>query len=131
MTSVKHISISIDRSVKDVYRFASAPENLPLWAEGLSRSLVQKSGDEWIADSPMGKVKIKFAEENRFGIMDHDVTLPSGEVVHNPLRVVKNLKGSEIIFTLFRLPQMSDADFARDAEMVLKDLLRLKDLLEK
>lgn len=126
----RHISISINRSPNEVYEFASNPNNLPQWAEGLSRSSMKQSGDEWIADSPMGIVRVKFADANRFGVIDHDVTLPSGEVVHNPLRVLKNGNGSEVVFTLYRLPQMSDADFERDAQMVEKDLLKLKSLLE-
>ncbi|MEK2643977.1 hypothetical protein [Bdellovibrio sp. BCCA] len=127
----RQISVSIQRPMNEVYEFAANPSNLPQWAEGLSRSSMQKFGDEWIADSPMGKVKVKFAEQNHFGVIDHDVTLPTGEVFHNPLRVVRNGDGSEVIFTLFRMPQMSDADFAKDAATVEKDLLRLKSLLEK
>jgi hypothetical protein len=34
------------------------------------------------------------------------------------------------MLTLFRLPDMSDADFARDAEWVARDLAALKVLLE-
>ncbi len=127
----KQISVSINRSMVDVYNFASKPENLPKWAEGLSQSKIIKSGDHWIADSPMGKVKVKFIIENQLGVMDHDVTLPSGEVNHNPFRVVKNNSGSEVIFTLFRLPRMSDSDFERDAKTVERDLRKLKAVLEK
>lgn len=126
----KHISVSIDRSTADVYKFTADPRNLPKWAEGLSQSIVTKAGDEWIADSPMGKVRVKFVEDNPFGVIDHDVTLPSGEVNHNPLRVAKNGDGSEVTFTLYRLPRMSDADFSRDAELVAKDLKKLKSILE-
>lgn len=78
----------------------------------------------------MGVVKIKFSEKNHFGVVDHDVILPSGEVNHNPLRVVKNGEGSEVIFTLYRLPRMSDEDFERDARMVEGDILRLREVLE-
>jgi hypothetical protein len=39
------------------------PENFPQWAEGLSGS-IKKIGDEWLAEAPMGTVKIKFAEIN-------------------------------------------------------------------
>jgi len=106
------------------------PENLPKWAEGLSRSTVTKVNDEWIADSPMGKVKIRFVEFNEFGILDHDVTLPSGEINHNPLRVVKNGNGSEVIFTIFHLPQISNADFNDDIKLVEQDLKKLKTILE-
>ena len=28
-------------------------------------------------------MKVKFAEKNKFGVLDHDVTLPSGVKVYN------------------------------------------------
>ncbi|UOF00113.1 hypothetical protein [Bdellovibrio reynosensis] len=90
-----------------------------------------KSGDYWIADSPMGSVKVKFTEKNKFGVLDHDVTLPNGDVNHNPLRVVKNGDGSEVIFTLYRLPKVSDIDYEKDASAVKADLQKLKSILEK
>ncbi len=126
----KQISISINQSASSVYKFMANPENLPKWAEGLSRSKVTKVNGEWIAESPMGKVKVKFVEDNKFGILDHDVTLPSCEVNYNPLRVVRNGKGSEVTFTIFHLPRMSDVDFAGDAKRVEKDLQKLKSILE-
>lgn len=131
MFSVRNINVSIKRSPADVYDFTSNPENLPQWAEGLSGSTVTKSGDFWVSESPMGKIKIKFAEKNNFGVLDHDVTLPSGETNHNPFRVLKNGDGSEVIFTLYRLPKVSDQDFEKDAKQVEKDLKKLKSLLEK
>lgn len=126
----KHISIVINRTPSDVYEFASRPENMPKWAAGLSGS-IKKEGDHWISISPMGKVKVTFTEKNNFGIIDHDVTLASGKTFHNPLRVIKNNKGSEVVFTLFREPEMTDQDFNRDAGMVAKDLETLKAILEK
>jgi hypothetical protein len=126
----KHISISIDRSAADVYEFASNPENLPSWAGGLSGS-IKKINDDWIAEAPMGTVKVKFAEKNKFGILDHDVTLSSGVKFYNPMRVFPNSDGSELVFTLYRHPGMSEQKFAEDAESVEKDLMRLKTLLEK
>ncbi|UYL10268.1 SRPBCC family protein [Bdellovibrio sp. SKB1291214] len=127
----KQISIAINKNANEVYQFISTPENMPRWAAGLSQSQMVKSGDDWIAESPMGKVKVRFAEKNKFGVVDHDVTLPSGETNHNPLRVVRNGDGSEVIFTLYRLPKVSDADFDKDAAAVKKDLETLKSLLEK
>jgi hypothetical protein len=127
----KHISVSIGKNVNEVYQFISTPENMPRWAAGLSQAQLVKSGDDWIADSPMGKVKVHFAEKNKFGIVDHDVTLPSGEVSYNPLRVVKNGEGSEVIFTLYRRPNMSETAFENDANAVTKDLQKLKQILEK
>jgi hypothetical protein len=61
---------------------------------------------------------------------DHDVTLPSGETVHNPMRVVADGRGCEVVFTLRRRPGMSDEDFVRDADAVSADLTTLKGVLE-
>lgn len=127
---VQNISVFIDCPPVEVYDFVSNPENLPRWATGLGGS-VKKVDGEWIADSPMGKVKIKFAEKNKFGVLDHDVILESGVKIHNPMRVVPHDRGSEIIFTLFRQPGMSDEKFLEDARWVEKDLKILKELLEK
>ncbi|MNK96008.1 Polyketide cyclase / dehydrase and lipid transport [compost metagenome] len=127
---VRHISVSIQSSPEAVYKFASDPQNMPKWADGLSKSTMVKSGDEWISESPMGKVKVKFTPQNNFGVIDHEVTLPSGEVVHNPLRVLKNGKGSEVVFTLYRRPEVSDQEFEADAKAVTKDLETLKNIFK-
>ncbi|WP_438479938.1 SRPBCC family protein [Oleiharenicola lentus] len=127
-TSLIHISIR--KPIEEIYNFISNPRNMSEWAAGLSGSPLTPDGDQWLADSPMGKVKIKFAPKNDFGIADHDVTLPNGQVVHNPLRVQKNGDGAEVIFTLYRLPGVSEKDFQADAAKVRADLAKLKALLE-
>lgn len=126
----KHISVSIDLSAAQVYEFASNPENLPKWAGGLGGSINRING-EWIAEASMGKVKIAFAQKNEFGVLDHDVMLESGAKFYNPMRVFPNDDGSELVLTLYRQPGISDQKFAEDAELVEKDLKRLKTLLEK
>ena len=124
-----HISVSIDRPADTVYEFASNPENLPKWAAGLGDSIKNVDGD-WIAESPRGRIKIKFADKNKFGVLDHDVYLPSGTKFYNPMRVFPNNDGSELIFTLYRQPDMSDQMFAEGAEAVTRDLEKLRTLLE-
>lgn len=126
---VRHVGVSIDRSPHEVYAFASQPENLARWAAGLGHTLTKES-DEWIADGPLGKVRVRFTSENNLGVLDHDVTLETGHTVHNPIRVLPNGEGSEVIFTLFRQPGVSPQDFAEDARAVERDLRTLKSLME-
>ncbi|GGU97811.1 polyketide cyclase [Streptomyces litmocidini] len=126
----RHLGVHVDRTVDEVYAYASDPANLPAWAHGLGSS-VEKVGDEWVADSPsLGRVTVRFVPRNELGVLDHDVTFPSGETFHNPVRVIADGTGSEVVFTLRRQPGTSDADFERDAETVTADLIRLKELLE-
>jgi len=126
----KHLSETIARSAAEVYEYASDPANLPEWASGLGGSAEHVDG-QWFVDSPDGRLTIVFAERNDYGILDHDVTLPSGETVSNPMRVIADGDGCEVVFTLRRQPGMTDADFARDEGLVRADLRALKQLLER
>lgn len=83
----KHLSESIDRPAGEVYAYASDPANLPEWAPGLGTA-VEKVGEQWFVETPMGRVGFAFAERNEYGVLDHDVTQPSGEIVHNPMRAI-------------------------------------------
>ena len=125
----RHVSEWIDRPAADVYEYASNPANLPNWAPGLGKSVENVDG-QWFVETDSGRVGVAFAERNEYGVLDHDVTLPSGEVINNPMRVVRHGNGSEVVFSVRRLPGLSDEDFARDAGLVKADLTRLKHVLE-
>jgi hypothetical protein len=120
---------SIDRNWRDVYAFAGAPQNMPLWASGLASGL-ERSGDDWIAGGVLGIVKVSFVPHNEFGVIDHTVTIESGLRVYNALRVVPNDDGCEVMFTLLRMPGMTDEQFEADAAHVARDLDALKSLME-
>ena len=130
MLPSRHLSVSIKRSANEVYDFVSVPENFPLWASGLG-NLLKKANGEWIAESQQGPVRIRFSERNEFGVLNHWVSAKPGLEIYIPLRVIANKGGCELVFTLFRLPGMSDEKFAADAEWVMRDLVSLKNLLEK
>ena len=125
----RFISEWIDRAAADVYEYASDPANLPHWAPGLGSSVENVDG-QWFVETPEGRVGVAFAPANAYGVLDHEVTLPSGDVIYNPMRVVPDGDGCEVVFSLRRLPDMSDGDFARDAGLVQADLTRLKRVLE-
>ncbi|MBB2976471.1 hypothetical protein FHX49_002046 [Microbacterium endophyticum] len=114
----------ISATPHEVYAFASNVDNLPTWAAGLALADVVRDGDALLVDSPMGRVKIRFVEPNALGVLDHDVTLPSGTVVTNAMRVLAHPDGSEVVFTVRQI-ELTDEEFARDVEMVAADLERL------
>src|SRR6187431_128290 len=126
-TSTRHICVFIERPAQAVYEFVSAVENLPRWASGLGDT-IRVVGEELIAEGVLGKVKVRFAPHNDWGVLDHDVELESGQVVHNPLRVLPCGAGSEIVFSLFRADGVSDEAFEADAAHISKDLETLKAL---
>ena len=51
--------------------------------------------------------------------------------VYVPLRVVANGAGCDLVLTLFRRPEMTEAQFAADAEWFMRDLEAAKRLLER
>ncbi|MET9762381.1 SRPBCC family protein [Streptomyces sp. NPDC006372] len=126
----RHLGISIDRPAQEVYDYVSEPANVPGWAPGLARSLELVDG-RWVGESPMGRIVVAFTPRNDFGVLDHHVTLPSGETVHNPMRVIADGPGCEVVFTLRRRPGVTDEEFRRDAEAVSADLAALKRVLER
>jgi hypothetical protein len=125
----RHVSEVIGCGPDLVYEFAADPANLPRWAAGLASSPVSIDGDRFVVDSPMGRVTVRFAPHNEFGVLDHDVTLPTGETVHNPMRVLSHPRGSEVVFTVRQLDR-SEAEFSQDVDAVAEDLARLRVLME-
>jgi hypothetical protein len=125
----RHVSTVIRRSPQDVYAYASDPNNLPAWAAGLTDAPITRDGDALVTESPMGSIRMVFAPRNEFGVLDHWVTLPSGDTTYNALRVIEHPDGAEIIFSLRQL-DATDDEFARDAGLVAADLERLRGILE-
>lgn len=109
----KDLSVYIEASPVVVYDFASNPANLPKWAAGI-----------------LAGARVEFAERNHLGILDHVVTLPSGERVTVPLRVRAKGDGSDVVFTLIPGPGMSEAQVENDAKTVMRDLNALKKAVE-
>ena len=116
-----HVSQWVDADAAEVYAFASDPGNLPRWAAGL-------------ADPKLAAVQVEFAPRNEFGVLDHVVTLPSGERFYNPMRVIPaglDGPGCEVVFTLRRLSGVTDEQFDTDAAAVAADLATLRTVVER
>ena len=124
-----HLAVHVDRSAEEVYRFVADPAHLPQWAAGLGGAIEQRDG-RWFADSPLGEVEVRFVPENPYGVLDHDVTLPDGTTVTNPLRVLPDGAGCEVVFSLRRGEGVTDEAIDADAAAVRTDLATLKRLME-
>ncbi|HEX7022632.1 MAG TPA: hypothetical protein VF171_07230 [Trueperaceae bacterium] len=126
----KTIGISIAALPEDVYDFASNPQNLPRWAPAFAKSVAWSDG-AWIVESPDGPIGLRFAKPNHFGVLDHTVRLPAGQEICNPMRVIPNGAGSEVIFTLFHAPDVPAEKRAEDIKLVESDLRTLKRIMEE
>ena len=120
----RHIARFIDRKPADICAFLADHRNLPKWAAGLCAGVSEENGVV-LSESPMCKVQVRFSAGAEYGIFDHDVTLPDGNTFHNPLRVLKNDDGSEVVFTLYRRAGVTDDAYEEDAATIAADLERL------
>ena len=126
----RHRGVAIDRPAPEVYEYAVDPRHLTEWAPGLGSSVEQVDG-RWFVRMGTDRVEFAFAPRNEFGVLDHRVTTPSGQVFDNPMRVIANgADRCDVVFTLRRSPGMTDAEFDRDAGLVSADLASLKKIVE-
>jgi len=123
------VSISVDCDPRTAYRYVTDPRTLPDWAPGFARS-VREDGTAWYVETPTGDVRVDFVVANDLGVADHRVTDGAGLDVWNPMRVLGNGTGAEILFTVFRRDGMSEEEFQRDLGLVQSDLSTLKRRLE-
>ncbi|GAA2882951.1 polyketide cyclase [Actinoplanes cyaneus] len=131
-TASRHVTEHIERPAQAVYEYARDPANLAHWAPGLGGSVRQEQG-RWFVDVPGGggRAEVVFTARNDLGVLDHEVRLPGGVVVHVPFRVVADGEGAEVVFTVRRAPGMTDDEFDSDAAAVAADLATLKRILEE
>jgi hypothetical protein len=123
------LSTTIDVPLTAAYAYARQPGNFPKWAAGLSTSL-RETEQGWVADTPAGKAVVRFSDPNPYGVLDHWVTIEGKPEVYVPLRMLANGDATVVELVLFRQPEMTDADFERDAGLIEQDLASLKQLLE-
>jgi hypothetical protein len=130
MLRSKTVNIFISSPVEKVYRYVSDIAHLPEWGKTFCRS-ARKMGTGWVIETPQGPVKIRMAEKNNLGVLDHTITTASGRDVLVPVRVVPNGTGCEVIFTVFQQTDILDKNYAKDINLVKKDLRALKKVMEE
>lgn len=124
------ISISINRPFDDVYAYLSKPLNFEQWAAVSGGTFKPLDNGDWEGETPFGFRHFRFSPPNNYGVLDHAIFVPGGEVLYTPMRVVPNDDGTDLTFTFFRREGMDDAQFASAVEWIMTDFLSLKSLLE-
>jgi hypothetical protein len=123
------LSVAIARPPRAVYDFVYDVGTWPRWATAFCLA-AHPDGDGWVIDTVDGPMPLRMTPHNDLGVLDHTVTVAPGVEVLNPMRVVANGDGSEVLFTLFQPPGASDERFRDDARLVRGDLITLKSVLE-
>ncbi len=122
-TATIHVSIQVPP--QKVAAFLRDLELWNTWAPWV-RSATRTGPNDWAVGSDDGTMRFRFVEPNALGVLDHQVTLPSGDTVTNSMRVIPNGTGSELVMVLFQWPHMSAQELDRDVQAVTDDLARLK-----
>ncbi|MEJ8279610.1 SRPBCC family protein [Pseudonocardia spirodelae] len=130
MSGTRWVSVVVAAPPATVYAVARDPRNLPRWAAGVGDRVVERDGCWLVPGGPLGEIEIRFAAENPWGVLDHEVLTADGRRFHNPMRVVPHPDGAEVVFGVRRTPGAPDAAFEADAAAVAADLERLRALPE-
>lgn len=123
------ISVSIARPCDEVFAFLADPETYPRWAAVTGRFERLEEG-LYRADTDSGPRLIAFRNDPRYGILDHAFYQEGEEPRFDPMRVVPNGAGTELIYTFIQREGMDEVLFASTIEWIRTDLLTLKSLLE-
>lgn len=124
------INLSIACPCDEAYAYLAKPANFEAWTAVKVGSFRPLPNGDWEGETQFGFRHFRFTAPNAFGVLDHAIFEPGGEVRFNPMRVTPNDEGTDLTFIFFKRPGRSDAEFASAIEWVTTDLLTLKSILE-
>lgn len=122
-------TISIDAPPEKVIQFLSDGGNLPRWAVGFARS-VSAANDGWLVTTGGGEVRLRIDRDARTGVVDFVMAPAPGVEVLAASRVIPRGPASEVVFTQFQGPGITDAMFEKSIQAVGHELRVLKGILE-
>lgn len=123
-------SIPIASPSQRVYRFLADPRNYPSWSAMEEGGYHRLDNGDWAGHTAFGFRHVRFTPPNAFGILDHALFVPGGEILFSPMRIVANDEASELIFTFFQRADTDDAQFDSTLEWIRVDLLSLVSVVE-
>lgn len=125
------ISLSIACSYEATYRFLADPRSYSEWAAVEKLTYRPLGNGDWEGEANSGGMRhFRFTPVNEFGVLDHAMFVPGEEPLWMPMRVTPNEEGTDLVFTFYQRPGMSEEEFASTIEWITTDFLALKALLE-
>jgi hypothetical protein len=122
-------AISIEAPPDKIVSFLADGRNLSRWAVGFAKS-VTPNGKEYVVTTSGGDVRVRIGEDRQTGVVDFWIAPAPGVDMLAASRVIPRGQASEVVFTQFQAPGMSDEVFEASIKAVGHELLVLKSILE-
>jgi uncharacterized protein YndB with AHSA1/START domain len=131
MLDTETFGYAIARPFAEVYEFLLDPKNYSKWASSLELPMRHLGGRDWAAETTVGSRIVRFPERNDFGVLDYGLMVAAGDPVHPAgLWAIASGAGTQLVYTNFRWPGMTDAAWASAKSWITADYLGLQSLLE-
>ena len=117
------ISFTVNKKTGEVFQ---AILNIP---PKMFPDAVKNDDGWWMFQGPHGQAKLKFSENEKFGILDHIFEDPDGKW-DVPMRVVPSGDSAEIIITLNKPQNFTDEYFIERVNEVEEIMKRMKEVIE-
>jgi len=106
----KTLTASLPQDAQALFAWIADPENLARWHTSFCRALRKENGS-LIAESPRGRVPVRFIRDDRSLVLDLLTEVAEGIELTNAIRILSNGEGSEMVWTLVKPDGISEAIF--------------------
>jgi hypothetical protein len=121
-------TMTVDRSVDDVFDFFEDPKNMEIG--GSARSVAKGIDGWWTFDHVVaGRAKMKHAPVRAAGVLDH-VFAGAGMEWKVYVRIIPNQRGATVIWTFIRPSILTDGQFEKQLEGFDREIALWKKALE-
>lgn len=121
-------SISVAASPEQVVAYLADPRHIPDWAPGFASAVDHDHGDVWRVETGAGAQRVAVKVSADHGVVD--VVSADDPTLGLFTRVVPNLTGAEVIFSLFFPPDTDPAAVDAQMDVVDQELRAVRERVE-